>query len=499
MKNYKSMLKVSDTFILDVADLTSGHSAGLDREGINNTTFLAFFRDQKLELFVDQDEFYKLGETITNKAASDSKWRDNLKRRSADFVNDFRSLDYSLSTTNFTLLDNESLAHTLLVLQGAIRTGTLEFHDENFPAYSLALQDKLNIVFKKHNIDPNKVTPVLLRAKEQSPIEKYEAELAKLALNILRTKRGELPSLKEFRTKYATQYEKLGEIHNDYTWITAAWSGKGKTVTEMYRELRGLVSAGSANINRDVRNKKKDFERDRRESTRTLNHLKKTLSKKDYRLVEFAVTAVETGRVRIDMLYQVLFHAFNLYREIAKRLNTNIENLRFLLKEEIVACLTGSKKLPIQNIQERKKYALLFFEHGTCKLYVGNEAHKWEGKIQRANDKKQADLKGQVAFSKGVVNGKVKIIMTPDDMKKMKNGDILVSSRTYPDLLMAMKKASAMVTELGGLLSHAAIVSRELKIPCVVGITDITKNVKDGDEIRVDTEKGVVEIIKRAK
>ena len=74
----------------------------------------------------------------------------------------------------------------------------------------------------------------------------------------------------------------------------------------------------------------------------------------------------------------------------------------------------------------------------------------------------------------------------------MKKGDILVAVTTHPDYVPAMQKAAAIVTEEGGILSHAAIVSREIRIPCIVGTKQVTKVLKDGDLIEVDANKGIV-------
>lgn len=78
------------------------------------------------------------------------------------------------------------------------------------------------------------------------------------------------------------------------------------------------------------------------------------------------------------------------------------------------------------------------------------------------------------------------------DMPKMRPGDILVSIATDPDIVPAMKKASAIVTEQGGITSHAAIVSRELGIPCVIGTKIATRVLKDGDKVVVDATRGIV-------
>ena len=74
----------------------------------------------------------------------------------------------------------------------------------------------------------------------------------------------------------------------------------------------------------------------------------------------------------------------------------------------------------------------------------------------------------------------------------MGQGDILVTEMTTPDFVPAMKRASAIVTDKGGITCHAAIVSRELNIPCVIGTKIATKVFKDGDVVEVNATSGVV-------
>jgi len=108
------------------------------------------------------------------------------------------------------------------------------------------------------------------------------------------------------------------------------------------------------------------------------------------------------------------------------------------------------------------------------------------------------ELRGSIAF-KGKVKGKVRIILT-NDLRKVKfgTGDILVAISTNPTLVPILKKASAIVTDEGGIMSHAAIISRELKIPCIVGTGNATKVLKDGDIVEVNANNGVIKILKKA-
>ena len=105
--------------------------------------------------------------------------------------------------------------------------------------------------------------------------------------------------------------------------------------------------------------------------------------------------------------------------------------------------------------------------------------------------KKTVILIGQSA-APGLVTGPVKIIASADKLSKMKKGDVLVTSMTTPDFVPAMKKAAAIVTDRGGQTSHAAIVSRELAVPCVVGTQKATKILSDGEMVTVDGSSGKI-------
>ncbi len=97
-----------------------------------------------------------------------------------------------------------------------------------------------------------------------------------------------------------------------------------------------------------------------------------------------------------------------------------------------------------------------------------------------------------LAASPGVFSGKVQIIKEAKEITKVKEGDILVAEMTNPDYVPAMKRAGAIVTDLGGRTSHAAIVSRELGVPAVVGTLNATKMLSNGEIITVDGASGKI-------
>ncbi|MBI4100195.1 phosphoenolpyruvate synthase [Candidatus Microgenomates bacterium] len=116
---------------------------------------------------------------------------------------------------------------------------------------------------------------------------------------------------------------------------------------------------------------------------------------------------------------------------------------------------------------------------------------KEEERSEEAIKKLKVILKGDPA-SPGIVSGRVKIITSPKQIKRVVAGDILVAPQTNPDFVPAMRKAVAIVTERGGRTSHAAIVSRELGIPCVVGTEGALKILKDGMSITVNGTTGEI-------
>lgn len=106
-------------------------------------------------------------------------------------------------------------------------------------------------------------------------------------------------------------------------------------------------------------------------------------------------------------------------------------------------------------------------------------------------ENKEVIIKG-LGASPGIASGKVKIIHKIDELDKIKDGDIMVTAMTTPDMVPAMKRSNGIITDEGGVTCHAAIISRELGIPCVVGTSDATENLKENSKVTIDGKKGLV-------
>jgi pyruvate,water dikinase len=103
-------------------------------------------------------------------------------------------------------------------------------------------------------------------------------------------------------------------------------------------------------------------------------------------------------------------------------------------------------------------------------------------------------LRGHAA-SPGAYEGRARVIADPAQLGRLQPGDVLVASATSEGFNVALPLVGAIVTDWGGLLSHAAIVSREIGIPCVVGMREATSTIPDGTRVRVDGTAGEVAIL----
>ncbi|MEK6890006.1 MAG: PEP-utilizing enzyme [Nanoarchaeota archaeon] len=185
----------------------------------------------------------------------------------------------------------------------------------------------------------------------------------------------------------------------------------------------------------------------------------------------------------------VLNRAFCMYipemKKIAKNNSLTYEELLYCMPEEILKGIPSKAE-----IGSRIKDFAIVIDNAKLLCFSGNKSKEIRDFLTQ-DLSSISELKGQSAC-KGYVKGTVKVIISADDFKKINLGDILVTSMTTPNMIAIMKKASAFVTDEGGITCHAAIISREMKKPCIIGTKFATKVLKDGDLIEVDADKGTV-------
>lgn len=174
---------------------------------------------------------------------------------------------------------------------------------------------------------------------------------------------------------------------------------------------------------------------------------------------------------------------------VAKYHGISQENIKLLTYREFLTCL--NKGIFDVDITGREK-TVLYREGDKEYIYTGNDLENFikENIRQQTDDQDGGMVKGVVACQ-GKARGKVRVIFKTKGVE-CAEPYILVTSMTVPNFIPLLKNAQAIITDEGGLTCHAAIISRELKIPCIIGTGNATRVFKDGDLVEVDAEKGIV-------
>ncbi len=181
-----------------------------------------------------------------------------------------------------------------------------------------------------------------------------------------------------------------------------------------------------------------------------------------------------------------------LFQKVAKILQTPKRKARLLTPNELIKALSGEILITEQELDKRNAHC--YFHLLNNKVVYVDEIPKIETDLIP----KSADLYGNSAHP-GKVKGIVQIINKPQDISRFKEGNILVTLNGNPSISEALLKASAIIADEGGITCHAAIVSREIKIPCIIGTQHATKILKEGNLVEVNADKGIIKILKSKK
>ena len=297
-----------------------------------------------------------------------------------------------------------------------------------------------------------------------------------------------LERLKNSFNKQSIKY--LQFIYTDYF--------NSKDVVETEKLLRDTFNTPEkiSEGNKKIEEFSEDFSREKEKYEIWIQ----SLSSKESNLVKYIQVVMEIRDWRKDPIAQAQTIFGNVCREMLSRAGIDANLAPYILPQELdfgVSWIENNKN----QIMERQNGIVAF--RGVDGMYEVsldsfNEARNEVSDMVLKYNKSDSDLRGQVG-SKGRISGIVKIVKDASLVVDFNLGNILVTGMTRPEFVPLMRIAGAIVTDEGGITCHAAIVSRELKIPCIIGTKVATKVLKDGDMVDVDADNGIVRIIEKAK
>ena len=195
-------------------------------------------------------------------------------------------------------------------------------------------------------------------------------------------------------------------------------------------------------------------------------------------------------RKKYTLLNNHFYDSF--FRRVSIILNIHLKEFNVIDALEITPSLTKEKLSEL--IKERRDYCIQICYKSQRRMLSNHEAKLYYNALKKHFSHQGKEIKGNCA-SKGRVTGIVRIIMGESHFTNFKEGEILVAPMTRPEFIPLMRKAAAIVTDEGGITSHAAVISRELGLPCIIGTRVATQALQNGMKVEVDADNGVVRII----
>lgn len=490
----------------------------------------SIFKDYHLWFYYDKQDACAVGEHLVNKFIKDPNFMTKVNDNIIKWSDKLRDYCQKIPETNLDKLSNKQLweiyinhedTHTKYYEWGWIPAAVDMFCDN--------LTNRGKEILRKSGVNENNLgtyLALLTQPNKPSLIKIEDDELKQIGVDIQKDpqqfklfkelfKRFKEESVKEFglythSPEYEAKFEKtvmnlrskirpgiLDKLQNHYTkyFYTKFIFTEEQGTYSFEHYLKTLVRL--VNSDPDIAKTLKEDEKEFKKIIQNRENLVKKLKLSENNLKIFN----EWGDFMVTKIYRRYAQLFALYKmtfplqEIASRFNLSLKETKFMTSDEIYDGLINNNIINKQNIKERVSFCIYYSTKNKIKIYTGDQAKQATDYIQKQKIGDISEIIGQCG-ARGQAKGTVKIVNVMADMQKMKPGDILVSISTQPDLLPAMKKAAAFVTDQGGVTSHAAIVAREMNTPCVIATKIATKVLKDGDQVEVNADKGIIKIIK---
>jgi len=466
--------------------------------------FVQKYEDNSCQYLIKRSDWKKVSAPFAEKVLQNMDFLNSIIEKLKELMDDLFVYSKKVNQMDLKYLPNNGLYQLYekfnqlnkKVYEFGLSIVLLDFQDTTYisDALSKYLKDSVN---QKEYSD---YFSVLTTAPKRTATREEEIDLFNIITLIKQNKR--LTSLflnksqKEIMASlpklYKNIYKKISEHIKKFAYVIYVYEGPALTYSDLILTIKDILTRKIKTENK-IREIKKSEKNLVNKQKKYLQRLQPNKYHRDLILLAQNVSFIKYWRREQQSYCYYLIEP--LLKVMARRLNISLKQLRFMLTGELEASL-GKGQIDLGKINKRMKLCALACESGkSVKLLEGKTAEAFVKNIKKEIINFSArEFMGQTACP-GKVKGKVIIVNTPDDMAKMNNGDVLVSFATNPNLMPAIRKASAIITDEGGLTCHAAIVSRELNIPCIVGLKVITKILKDGDLVEVDADRGVVKKI----
>ena len=321
--------------------------------------------------------------------------------------------------------------------------------------------------------------PIYSRVKH-ALMEKYgEKEAARLLDKFHTPLRDTMTRMEEFELIKA---KNISHHIRKFAWILSRYGSNTPYTLEYARKKLSQLAKNSW---------LQQYKKHKAELRKAINQAKCLLGRGNSFLVDVLQFILFYRTHRTDVMNRVSYECIPMLTRVGKKAWLSYEDVLFCTKDEVLTAVFPEKKI----LQLRKRGHAMLAEDTGVRCIIGKEYSYVKGMFYE-NPGSNTLIKG-IGASKGRVQGSARIVLGQADFPKVHQDDILIACMTTPEFAPLLRKVAAFVTDEGGITCHAAIISREMKKPCIIGTKIATKVFKDGDLVEVDANKGIVKILKK--
>ena len=439
---------------------------GNEYTSLNNQRIVSTFFDHKLS---DDINFFKI-----------------YAKKVKDIIDEINLFSNTISNKNFNFMSNEQLEKELIYLQ--------ELYIKGFCPYNLYPDNYIYQKLKTLNVSPIIIDRVselinttgIYSIDETLNILKITKEIKDNHYQLNNLDEKIISAIEDHKNKYGWMKTYDLEHDNMETYDTKYYLSRIKEL--LNEDVLVLINS--------IENKRLDSDKEFDEllNNNNFNELIKNILIAMRNFI-YLQTLLSESYTRMMFMGKI-----SIMKEIVYRIHKDIESYVSLDFDEQREVIYDAKNYDVY--VEKNKY-------GKARIKIDSYRKIFKGKDikllkQKVNDyclsfvkekMQNANVISGTSVNGGIVKGKAKIIKTMKDLDKIHTGDILIADMTSPDYVTVFNKVAAFVTDEGGLTCHAAIVSKEFNVPCIVGTQFATQILKDNTFIEVDANNGIITIL----
>ncbi len=429
--------------------------------------FMYHFKEGYGEMWYDTEDFDRLWQIIKSKIDQDPHYLEKTKQLYEKIFTKHERLFKKLETKKLSDTTNKKLFKLVQHLREAMTDAVGIAHIVDAVGQEIEKELKHNLKTELGQDGVKEYFAALTTPSAPSFVAREDRELQKI--------RGWSGTRRQRALKQHLQ---------QYRWIQNSYRGPNRVTVDTLEER-----LQAAPVKTEIK---------RAHSAKEKEKLMKTLSlsaqtRHFLRNIDF-ITIWQDERK--EKVLKTVEYLSSILAEVSKRVGIDVNDLYYLGTKDItnLISLEDLQGLALELAERRR--GCYFLHDGPQQYVISGADYQNIVALQQTTTQAEAgkEIHGSVA-NPGTVTGKVAMCLNFSSLHKVQKGDILVTSMTRPEYMPALKKAAAIVTDEGGITSHAAIVSRELGIPAIIGTKIATKVLKDGMDVEVRANHGFVKIL----